>query len=903
MELGKDADLSTRPDAVRGPVYCASAGQQAIRLSGIQGTTMDANLQVDGIRDILTWSQGCPDWQRDALRRLCAGPDLVESDETELLAIMKGARNADRLADQHIRQPTKASQAVVLKSIRNAENVNALAEKQTLSFCEKGVTIIYGDNGSGKSGYARILKSACRARLERGFDIRPDIYGTKQGQPQTASISYLDRTNTRAHQWTKGQASTPELSAIGVFDAAAASIHVTGTNEIAYTPFPLLVLGRLARAADNLKLKLNAEIQQLESQIPPSVVNHQCSKETAPGKLLSNLSGKTKPESLSALATLTDSEKAELQALKRDFADDPTAIATRNLQLAQRLESLSATIAGVAAALNEGPLQAILLLKTVISTKSEAARLDAERRFAGDPMIAGTALWQQLWEAARAYGETEGHVGEAFPKTDEDALCILCQQPLDEVAADRLARFEAFVVDELGKQIKAAQGELHQAINFAGVEYLQIRRIADIRDYLDRAGEPILAQSIGRFLIQAAWRRRWLTRAQGTEPITAAPPIYDAPIRIISTTVENLKAKARALQGAATSPERRALKNRLDELSDREWISVVKDDVLRAIRIFHGIERLKALLPQTARAKITVESTRLAKLLVTDRLRDRFAAEVSELGIHRLRVELKQERSEAGQPRFKVCFVAKPSENVGLVLSEGETRCLAIAAFLAELETAAGVSGIVLDDPISSLDHFFRQKVAARLASEAKQRQVIVFTHDIPFLAQLQQACKDAHTEQLTRLVSRGGDRPGFCFDEAPATHRPVEDAIESLRRNLANKRRIYDLGDTPKWAECVIGFGGTLRQLWERAVEDVVSPVLTRWTHKVNTPGFIQLTAITPADHQTMRQGFGQCSIWEHYQPAAGNIPLPSADEIIAEVENLAQWHAAVTARQKPLK
>jgi hypothetical protein len=41
---------------------------------------------------------------------------------------------------------------------------------------------------------------------------------------------------------------------------------------------------------------------------------------------------------------------------------------------------------------------------------------------------------------------------------------------------------------------------------------------------------------------------------------------------------------------------------------------------------------------------------------------------------------------------------------------------------------------------------------------------------------------------------------------------------------------------------------------------------------------------------------------MWEHYQPAAGNIPLPSAEEVLAEVERLAAWHEAVIARQAPL-
>lgn len=77
---------------------------------------------------------------------------------------------------------------VTLKSIRNVENINALAPEQTLSFCKEGMTIVYGENGSGKSGYVRILKAACRARRERAFDILPNVYVPDKGDPQTAVI-------------------------------------------------------------------------------------------------------------------------------------------------------------------------------------------------------------------------------------------------------------------------------------------------------------------------------------------------------------------------------------------------------------------------------------------------------------------------------------------------------------------------------------------------------------------------------------------------------------------------------------------------------------------------------------------------------------------------------------------
>jgi hypothetical protein len=45
----------------------------------------------------------------------------------------------------------------------------------------------------------------------------------------------------------------------------------------------------------------------------------------------------------------------------------------------------------------------------------------------------------------------------------------------------------------------------------------------------------------------------------------------------------------------------------------------------------------------------------------------------------------------------------------------------------------AAVTGIVFDDPVSSLDHMRREQIARRLAREAKVRQVNVFTHDLAF--------------------------------------------------------------------------------------------------------------------------------------------------------------------------
>ena len=80
---------------------------------------------------------------------------------------------------------------------------------------------------------------------------------------------------------------------------------------------------------------------------------------------------------------------------------------------------------------------------------------------------------------------------------------------------------------------------------------------------------------------------------------------------------------------------------------------------------------------------------------------------------------------------------ASTQANVEDVFSEGEQNIASLAGFLAETKMYDHKNGIILDDPVTSLDHLYREKVAKRLVHEAKERQVIIFTHDLVFFHEL----------------------------------------------------------------------------------------------------------------------------------------------------------------------
>jgi len=122
------------------------------------------------LADILGWSSAnLLPWQRDALRRLFQHQECNSQDIDELYAMLKSARGLPDpqnrqpipLAAEHLPVQSAGVGVVVLNALRELKNVNRIADGEKLTFAPKGITVIYGGNGSGKSGYSRVLKRAC----------------------------------------------------------------------------------------------------------------------------------------------------------------------------------------------------------------------------------------------------------------------------------------------------------------------------------------------------------------------------------------------------------------------------------------------------------------------------------------------------------------------------------------------------------------------------------------------------------------------------------------------------------------------------------------------------------------------------------------------------------------------
>lgn len=859
--------------------------------------------EAEALANILAWSADSPGWQRDALRRLATQAALEPAEIDELASICKGDNPAVLLEAGHLRGPNRDQGEVYLRQVHGVRHVNALASDQRLTLHRVGLTIIYGDNGSGKSGYARILKKVCRARmLGRAEEIVPDIYDAAPGTP-SATIEYAISGQNRSCSWQLGQVADTALSGISVFDSRTANVHVDDTNDVAYTPFPLKLLGALAQLCKSVKDKLAAEIAQIKTQTPEAIRAPACSRDTAVGKLMARLTANTTPATVEALATLTQAEQDRLAQLTADLAGDPARAARQLVALKTKVDGHIARLDRLFASISDDTGNNLRRLAVDSNAARRAAEAASSALFRDEPLPQiGSEVWQALWASARAFSDAEAYPERRFPVTASGSVCVLCQQELTPVAADRFNRFEAFVRDDSQQRADAARVAYDRALATFKGEAVSLAELANIvATVRDELRQDALAMEIRGATLRALWRHRQIRRRHTSPNAAIDVPITEYSREVLVDQAAGIETRANALAAEAGSPARTALLAERAELADRQWLGGIKADVLAEIERQKKIALLEAAQRDTATNRVTTKSTEIAQALVTDALRTQFAREVANLEIAGLAVELRQQNSIQGIPRFKVALTRKPTVAVGQVLSEGEHRCVALAAFMAELATTENKSGIVFDDPVSSLDHMHREAVAKRLVAEAAHRQVIVFTHDLAFLFELNRAADDAQPKPPVAIssISRGADKAGFCRSEPPFKARRVSDITTSLSNQLAGERYHFEQGNLDEWRKSVKSIAATLRDTWEIAVEEAVGHVIRRLSNEVKTPGLVKLTAITVPDCEAMRDGFGRCSELLHSAAAALNRPLPRPEVLTAEIDALASWADSLRQRQ----
>lgn len=866
------------------------------------------------LKDILKWTESLPKWQRDACRRLFqkeAG--LEEVDLSELYRILKVENGIEvddapepvPLTNDHLPVEVVPGDTITLVALRDLENVNQIPSDTALTFSEAGMTVIYGGNGSGKSGYARVMKRACRAR-DQSEPIHPNANDpTAAAKVPTAKFDVIISGAQNEVAWSRDSRPPECLSSISVFDSKCARSYITAEKDVAYLPYGLDIVESLAnQVIPQLSQMLEAEIDGIDASRLP--FDHLLG-DTEVGKVIEGLSVKSDVEVITSLGTLSEDDTKRIADIETALKEsNPLAKAEEGRLSAIRFKTYAEKLIKP---LNWVSPEAVEKLRKLAEAKNAAEDTEkkaADALRAGEDLLPGTGdqAWKVLFEAARRYSTAAAYPGEEFPPAAEGKLCPLCQVDLAESATNRLKRFDEYIQNDVAKTADTARKNVETAKSKIEAADLQITADEALNDEL-KALDGLILQTIDDFQVSIDLRRKSMLECLQSSKWAELPALIDSPrIRVRQLAAKQLRA-FRTLSRAADAGKRKKLEKELSELSARHSLSKSLKSVLDLVERIKKKAALEKCRNSLKTRPISDKSKEFASIAVTREMKTALDLEFEALGIGHIKTKLR-ERNSKGKILHQLLLDLPTTNKIDEILSEGEQRAIALGSFFAELSLANHSCGIVFDDPVSSLDHWRRRYVARRLVEEAKTRQVVVFTHDTSFLGQLIDEIEAEGIPCSMSFLEWRGGTPGCINDGLPWDHQGYKARINALEQAQSKLAKTWPPYPGEKEIAEIRREYDRLRATLERVIQDVVfNGVVKRYRDWIRVDSLEDVVGFDHTEYAAIEKLHKRSSdvVTAHDPSSAKAAAVPTATDLGNDISTLKTIVETIKNRRKAAK
>ena len=863
------------------------------------------------LNEILTWTQTLPMWQRDAARQLFVKRNgLGVADYEAIYQFFKeesglanpGVVTPQPLDQTHLPATITQGTSVSLNSLKDLKDVNKIQTGQSLDFADTGLTVVYGDNGAGKSGYARVMKQACRAR-DQADQILPNA-NDLTAATNIPSATFVVTSNGTQEEvtWTQDGDSPDQLSQIAVFDSDCARAYITKEHDVAYLPYGLDVVEGLANVViPNVSDLLDTEINAIDTD--PRAFDNLCGV-TVVGKIFSSLSVNTDEAEIRRLGKFEEVDVNRLAVIKKVLNEANPLERARTLSTTvNRFKNTAIQLSNPAVWVKDSSIEK---LKVLHQTKKDAE--DSEAQLAAvlssnETLLPATGgeVWRKLFEAARSYS-IRIDKDQAYPSETQGSSCLLCQEPMPQAAIDRLGRFDSYVKNDIAKKADAARLALQAAIDKITTASLQINLDQSALDEFAEV-DTQLPQQIHDYQQSIEDRRTWMLNAVTNDTWDNIPELAQSPKRVIRAIAARYLREARALVHSANEAQRAILEIEMSELEARKLLSNVVDP---AIDLVHRIKQKAALTACKSKLdtrSISAKSKQFASAAVTQGLQQALDAEFKNLSVGHIKTKLK-EKTVRGVMHHQLILDVPSGQKLEKVLSEGEQRGIAVAAFMAELSLANHSCGIIFDDPVSSLDHRRRKFVSKRLVQEGAKRQVLIFTHEIVFLQQLIDDCEKLNVDFKCSYLEHYQGKAGVISEGLPWMHKSVADRLDKISKKQRefHNRPWPDHPNDDEGSEVVRQYSH-LRATIERYVQDVLlAGTVQRFRDYIQVDRLKKAVGIEQSEVDEILR-LSQCchDIVEAHDPAsARNDPAPTPIELKTDIDAFQALIDRVKQRRK---
>ena len=853
---------------------------------------------VDKVDDFEEWLSQRHKWLQTAAHRMIESRSIAtESVLKELTQLCISEASDIGVHAFAAVAPGSLTQGAIRPTLRieklsNVQGVNKLKENATLHFGTTNLAVVFGPNGSGKTGFSRLLKQACGSRAKE--DIYPNVFDKKIIACE-AKITVVIDGSLSERPWTLQGGPLSVLRDVQVFDSKTASNYIAYQNEARYEPSRMRFVSALIATSDKVAALLSTGKNLLLKKLPlfPPTLMH-----ASNANWLSSLRPTTSQADVDKVCEYSNELNLERVATEAALAQKDTISRLTAIGREQgSLSQIQISFAALQDGLSDVKLFALIAARLNAAAKRKTAGEAAQAVFSTTPLDGvGQRAWLALWDKASAFSQVHAYPGHSFPNTDAGAHCVLCQQMLDDDAGNRFRQFNDFVIGGLEDAAKAAEKTFTDLQrNLSAVPH---EKDWTLQTSILKLSE---AESTAVFAELSARYAAALIAIEGTElPLVNWEIVNKAHADVF----EALNLEMKSLKDLQSAGKRKQLEARVLELLVIQWLSQNKIAILEEVKRLNTIFQIDKAIALAGTAVLTRKHTDLAKDELHKGYQNRFASELRFLGGNRLPV--KPESKQVGKGKMTFSFQLQGVEHALAaehVLSEGETRIVALAAFLADITGVDHRSPFIFDDPISSLDQDFEEKVVKRLVELSKTRQVIIFTHRLSLVALLENEVRKLKEEtELAKVPSVAelyiqsvcsfGKNAGVVQDIGIRDLKPKA-AINLMREQLPQLQKLIDAGDVTGYTERAHGLCSEFRILVERCVESVLlNDVLSRFRRSLQTQGRIgALAKIASKDCALIDDLMTRYSVFEHSQSDELPATRPDFAEIQTDVAKLTAW------------
>jgi hypothetical protein len=742
---------------------------------------------------------------------------LGQSGETPQVPTTVSGRPTDEL-----------SKPLCLARIDGLSGVNALPTGSALTF-DPSLTVIYGRNGAGKSGFARLFANACFSRHKP--QIISNIYASGKAPKLSADFHILLNGVAQEPLAFESGVEHPDLKRISFFDITIARLHVSETTAFEFKPSGFDVFPEMARVYGEIGKLLASAIQSRTHT--PRFSDSFIGEETEVSKAVSSIGPRTDMKSIRKLAIYGDAEKARFKEV------DAQAIALKSKSPQEHIAALKQAQVAVIALIAKLATLSNFFSPDRVAARTEVSRSAKERTDAAALLgtetfkrpffnAVGTPQWEAFVKAAHALARLEG---QTYP-TETDR-CLLCERPLDEDARAHVISLLAFVEGDIQREAELAAKAVNEEIvllQSLDTNIFSVESVVRVHLHrLDPELETKVAELIGaieQLRGRAVTSLLARTPVEGTFDCTAASQALTALVARMTDDIGRLEKDDAKEAIASLELERQTLRH-------REVLSQLLPSLEKAIEDAAWCAKAERMKTSLSPRPITEKEKELFTDIIGETYRKRLADECKSLNC-----DLPVELQTAGQKGKTVrSLLMKSGHKPDAILSEGEQRAVALADFLTEVALNPINAGVVLDDPVTSQDHERKQLIAKRLVEESRRRQVIVFTHDLPFLNQLVTSAEseDTTTFQAHWIERHSDGTPGqITLNDAPATSKAY-DTAERAKQCLGEAQT---LSGRPRHDAICKGMGALRRTIEEVVVKKLLKGVVPRWSDRVIVTG-----------------------------------------------------------------